>query len=299
METIKSLQNIALFVKVAETGSFSQAAKIQGVSKSQVSKALKSLEEELGTILLNRSTRQVHLTPRGQKYYERCRAALQVIHEGKQEIMAEAKEPRGLLRVTMAGVFSEKFVAPCLLQLARKYPRLEIEAHFDSQIVNILESKYDVAIRIGNLPDSSLYSKRLAQREEVFVASVSYLKSRPIENINDLASANCLSSESTWTLYSGHRAFKVDMRGNFRSNNPRVTVEAVKQGLGVAKLPLAYVAEDIKKGKLQRVLPEYAEPSKDIWFITPHKLKFNHNAELLYRELVGYLKSRREQGSVF
>lgn len=298
METIKELQNIAIFVKVAETGSFSRAGVQLGISKSQVSKALKALEEELGVSLFNRNTRQVHLTQKGEQYFEHCRQAVAALEFGKTEILSSAKEPRGLLRVTMAGVFSEKFVAPCLMRLAKKYPHIEIEAHFDSKIVNILESKYDVAIRIGNLPDSDLRSKKLASREEVVVASPLYLRSKKIAQLEDLKNSNCLGSDSVWSFIKNGKTIKIDVRGNFKSNNPRVVAEAVKAGLGIAKLPTAYVAEEVKKGKLVSLLQDYVEPAKDIWFITPHKIKYNFNAELFYNELMEYLKNKKSH-SVF
>lgn len=298
METIKELQNIAIFVKVAELGSFSKAAAQLGVSKSQVSKALKALEEELGVSLFNRNTRQVYLTDKGQQYLEFCRQAVDALESGKNEILSSVQEPRGHLRVTMAGVFSEMYVAPCLMKLVKKYPDLEIEAHFDSKVINILEGKYDVAIRIGNLPDSNLRSKKIASREEVIVASSQYLKTQKVENLSDLKYANCLGAEASWTFVKTGKTLKIDVHGNFKSNNPRVIAEAVKAGLGVAKLPVAYVAEEIKKGRLKPLLEPFKEPAKDIWFITPHKMRYNYNTELFYNELIEFINDHKNS-SVF
>lgn len=298
METIKQMQNSLIFVKLAESGSFSGAGKALGISKSQVSKALKALEEDLGVTLLNRNTRQIHLTERGRQYLSHCQQAVNLLESGKTELLATAREPRGNLRVTMAGVFSEKFIAPCLIQMAKKYPHLNVQAHFDSRVVNILENNFDVAIRIGNLPDSSLRSKKIGTREEVILSSPQYLKNVSIETPSDLKKANCIGVEAEWTLRRSGKNIKLDVKGNFRSNNPRVMVEALLKGLGVAKLPIAYVEQELKKGKLVSILEEYREPAKDIWFITPHKIKHNHNVELFYEELMQFLE-KNGQGEIF
>lgn len=296
METIKQMQNSLIFVKLAENGSFSGAAKVLGISKSQVSKALKALEEDLGVTLLNRNTRQIHLTERGRQYLVHCQQAVSSLESGKTELLATAREPRGNLRVTMAGVFSEKFIAPCLIQIAKKYPHLNVQAHFDSRVVNILENNFDVAIRIGNLPDSSLRSKKIGKREEAILVSPQYLKNVSIESPADLKNVNCIGVDSEWAFRRSGKAIKVDVKGNFRSNNPRVMVEALMKGLGVAKLSIAYVEQELKKNKLVSILEDFREPAKDIWFITPHKIKHNHNVELFFEELMMFLeKTGREE----
>lgn len=290
METIKSIQNILIFEQVARTLSFSESAKVLGISKSQVSKSITALEEELGLSLFFRSTRKIHLTPKGHEFLDQCQSSLRQLENAKNQMISNSKEPRGSLRVTLAGVFSENFVAPCLISMAKKYPHLTIEANFNSSVVNLIQEKFDVAIRIGQLKDSSLKTQKLGSREEYFVASPKYLKEVPLSKPEDLHQANCLGEDTTWTFKRNAKSFSLELTGNFKCNNPRVIHKAVLDGLGVAKLPAAYVHEDLKKGRLISVLEPFRESSKDIWFITPSKIRLNPNAEFFYQELKTYIK---------
>lgn len=295
METIRSIQNILIFEQVARTLSFSASAKALGISKSQVSKSIKALEEELGLSLFYRSTRKIHLSPKGQDFLLQCQTSLRQLEYAKNQIISNSKEPRGSLRVTLAGVFSENFVAPCLIAMAKKYPELKVEANFNSTVVNLIQDQFDVAIRIGVLQDSNLKTQKLGTREEYYVTSPKYLKEFEISRPEDLQQANCLGSEHSWSFQKNNKKWTLEISGNFKCNNPRVIRKAVLEGLGVARLPAAYVQEDIKKGRLVTVLDPFREPAKDIWFITPSKIRYNPNAEYFYQELKKFIRKNPAQ----
>lgn len=278
METIKWVQGIVAFVKVAETSSFSRAADTLGVSKSHISKAISQLEEDLKTSLFSRSTRKIQLTSRGEQFLKECRQSLEALEAAKKDVISNAETPRGLLRVTLAGIFGENYIAPVVMELVKKYPELKIELDFNSRIVDIIDEKFDVAIRFGHLQDSSLIAQKIASRREFVCASRSYLSTHPIHVPKDLTKANCLGGR-VWSFKKNGKSILVSVNGNLKTNNPRVLLKAALSGLGVIRLPGSYVFADINKGKLIPILEDYNLGSMDIWAVTPSRNEQNINVK--------------------
>lgn len=290
METIKSLQGVIAFVKVAESGSFSKAAQDLGVSKSYVSKTLSRLESELGISLLLRSTRKIQLTSWGERYLDTCRQAMANLDAAKQEILDLSDTPRGSLRVTLAGIFGEDYIAPVLIEMAKKYPGLKVELDFSPRVVDLIAEKFDVAIRIGELKDSNLMAQKIASRLEYIVCTKSYLShAPPIEEPSDLPMHNCIGERLTWSFKKRGKPLQVAVSGNLKSNNPRVIKNAALAGVGIARLPGSYVFEEIKKGRLVSLLESYGEGKKDIWAVTPAKRTQNINVKIFIQELKKHL----------
>lgn len=290
METITSLKGIVAFVKTAELGSFSGAAKELEVSKSHISKQITQLEKELGIALFVRSTRKVKLTNLGNKYLESCKQALNQLKEAQREILDFADTPHGNLRVTLAGIFGENFIAPVLIEMARKYPALKVELDFSSRVVDLIEERFDVAIRIGELQSSTLIAQKIASRLEYVVCSKNYLKSAPpLLEPEDLVNHNCIGERTHWFFKKRGKSFAILVKGNFKSNNPRVIQKAALAGLGVAKLPGAYTFEEIKKGTLVPVLENFKEGKQDIWIVTPPRNNKNVNVRLFIHEVKKFL----------
>lgn len=290
METIKWVQGLLAFVKVSEVKSFSKAAKALGVSKSHISKTIKSLEEEVGQSLFSRSTRKVQLTSAGETFFDQCKETLEKLEDTKLDLMAPKDHPKGLLRVTMAGVFGENFIAPVLIQMAKKYPDLKIEMNFDSKVVDLIEEKFDVGIRVGHLQDSSLFATKIASRREFICASPDYIKKmgKP-KNPEDLKNHNCLGETKSWSFKEHKKIKKVALKGNLTSNNPRVLLMAALSHVGIIKLPGSYVFEEIKNKKLVSLLEDYTEEHRDIWAITPIKSKLNINIAVFIEEVKKFL----------
>lgn len=290
METIKSLQGIIAFVKVAELGSFSEAALELAVSKSHVSKVVSSLEQELGAALFLRSTRKVQLTNLGEKYLATCRQSLLSLQAAKREILDLSETPRGSLRISVAGIFGEEFVAPVLIEIAKKYPHLKVEVDFSARVVDLIEEKFDAAVRIGELKDSTLLAQRIASRFEYTVCSKSYLNhAPPLKEISDLQHHNCIGERLYWTFRKRGKALQVAVHGNLKSNNPRVILKAALAGLGVARLPGSYVVEELKRGRLVSVLEQFGEGKKDIWVVTPAGRAKALNVKIFIQELKKHL----------
>ena len=292
METVKWIQEISTFIKVAEVGSFSRSAEILGVSKSHISKTIKQLELDLGVALLLRSTRKVQLTSIGKQLFDSCSESIKNLEIIKESILSESDQPRGVLRVTLAGVFGEKFIAPVLINMAKKYPKLKIEMDFDNRIVDLIEEKFDIGIRFGVLPDSSLMAEKISTRREYVCCSPEYLESHPkITRPEDLAKHNCFGGSKKWTFKKSGKKVHVSVEGNFKTNNPRVIHRAGLDGLGIIRLPDSYVIDDIREGKLISLLEDYKDDRMDIWVVSPFKRDKNINVKIFIMELKKALKS--------
>lgn len=299
METIKWLEYIEVFSQVCQFSSFSEAARSLDISKSQVSKMVSALEKELGVALLYRSTRNVKTTARGDEYLIHCREVLNQLNSSRQKLKSFSHHPSGVLRVTMAGIFGEEFVAPILINMARKFPELKIEVHFDSRIMDLITERFDVAIRVGNLPSSSLIGQKVASRREFVCATPDYLKNQGIPLLPlDLKNHNCLSNTSHWQFKIKDRHTAIDINGNFRSNNPRVILNAALSDLGILRLPGSYIYEYLQKGQLVEVLEKYNPGKVDIWAVTPMKQELNVNVKTFLIELKKHL-SEDFPGQVF
>ncbi|QDK42285.1 LysR family transcriptional regulator [Bacteriovorax stolpii] len=290
METIKWIQCILTFVRVSELGSFSKAASSLGISKSHVSKTIKALEDEVGIALFFRSTRKVQLTSTGEEFLKNCQSSLQNLEAARAELVAPSDKPRGLLRVTLAGVFGENYIAPVLIAMAKKYPELTIELNFDTRIVDLIAERYDVGIRIGELSNSSLFAQKIASRREYVCASPEYLKKhKKPHTLEALKDYNCLGGQNQWAFKQNGKSKSVTVSGNLKTNNPRVVLQAALDGLGIVRLPGSYVFSHIKDGTLIGLLEDYSEGKKDIWAVTPARNKQNLNVSTFINELKVFL----------
>lgn len=285
METIRWVQGVIAFVKVAETGSFSKAADALNVSKSHISKTIRSLEEDLGIALFSRSTRQIQLTTLGSQFLDNCRQSLENLEGAKKDILNLSETPRGLLRVTAAGIFGENYIAPVVFEMAKKYRDLRVELDFSSRIVDLIDEKFDVAIRFGHLQDSSLKAQKIASRREYVCASRNYLSTHDsVTTPHDLANHNCLGI-SVWNFKDKGKSLAVHVEGNLKTNNPRVLLKAALSDLGIIRLPGSYVHAEIKKGRLVSLLEDYSEGQKDIWAVTPTRYEQNINVKVFIMEV--------------
>jgi len=265
MDQITALR---VFIAIAEEGSFSGAAQALSMSKSAVSKYVSSLEDRLGAKLLNRTTRQVSLTDEGRIYLTRTVRVLDQLEEAAAEVGAMKSEPIGTLRVSSALSFGLRQVAPALPDLLSRYPRLTVDIDFSDRFVDLVDEGVDVAIRIGELPDSTLIARRLATAALILVASPGYLetKGQP-ERPADLAEHTCLlyrgrSGPRYWKLGAGAdggETIRVD--GPLVANNGDALKAAALAGLGIARLPSFLLDDALAAGTLQEVLPEYRPQS--------------------------------------
>jgi DNA-binding transcriptional LysR family regulator len=238
METITNFKALVAFEKVGKNGSFSKAAEELGVSKAHVSKLVQQLEDQLNQRLINRSTRVVKLTSNGQRLFKACSSSFYNILKAQDEIQQAEGIPHGNLRISLAGAFGEEYITPFVTTFMKKYPRVNVELVFEERVVDLLQDSYDLAIRIGQLKDSSLIAKRIATRREYICATKEYLNLNGTpKSIDDLKDHNCLGPKKPWRLYDHEKIRNVSVKSNFHSNNGRAILRATLENLGLCYLP--------------------------------------------------------------
>lgn len=265
------LRSLAIFVQVVRSGSFAAAARALGMQRSGVSRKVAELEEHLGARLLQRTTRTLHLTDEGRLFYDHCLRALAELQAAEDALAGMHGVPRGLLRVTAPLSFG--FLGPLVGEFLANHPEVQVELLCTDRIVDLVEEGFEVAIRAGRLPDSSLIARRLGQLPRFVVASPRYLEGRkPPRRPEDLTRHVCLSfgsPSSTWTLVSPEREASVKIEGRLAVNDYEVLRETTIAGAGIALLPDLDCIEAIREGKLVRLLPKWKSEETPLHILYP------------------------------
>ena len=253
-----AISDLDIFSRVARTGNMSAAGREMGLSPAVISKRISLLEERLGARLFQRTTRQLTLTETGEGYFQRVVDILSLCEEAEDFVSRRNTKPRGLLKVTAPTSFSRLHIAPYLPQFLAKFPEIELEFQLTDNFVDIIRDGFDLAIRIGELQDSSLVQRKLAADNRVVCASSKYVEQSGLpKSLADLDFHNCLSAgaQDYWRLQGpdGHHQLKV--KGNIRSNSFEFIREALLAGLGLRST--WDIGPELKNGDLKVVLPEY------------------------------------------
>ena len=273
MDRLASMQ---LFVRVAETGSFSKASADLNIAQPTVTKHVAALEQRLGARLLNRNTRGVSLTEIGALYYERCKAIQREMDEADNLAALLQKKVRGKLRVGTSVAFGRRVMTPLLLRFMAAQPEIDIDLSVEDRYVNLIEQGIDVAIRLGRLADSSLGARYLGLNPWVMVASDRYLsRAGEPQRLEDLAHHNCLiystvQGDDLWHFTdprAGPRLVRVS--GRLRSNNLSALLEACREHMGLAILPWYVARESVASGAVRPVMTEFALPAQEIHAVYP------------------------------
>ncbi len=276
---MKSLTDIAVFVQVVESGSFTAAAERLDISKSVVSKYVTRLEDYLGARLLNRTTRRLSLTEVGRVFYDRSRKGLADIEDAQLEVSRLQAEPRGTLRINVPMSFGILHVAPALPEFQRQYPDLTVDMNLDDRKVDVIEEGFDVSVRISELPDSSLVARRIAPCRHAVVASPSYLEQhgtpRSPEDLHDhnIITYRYHQSANIWHFQSKDtKSISVDVSGSLIMNNSLAIRESIREGIGITRTPTFVVGKDVQEGKLVKVLTGYETLEVQIFLVYPQRL---------------------------
>ncbi len=259
---------VELFLQIVESGSLSAAAERLNLTRSAVGKGLARLEARLGTCLLQRSTRRQRLTEDGQAYYEHCLRALAELEAAESVLESGRQQPRGRLRASLPLAFGHHYAAPALWGLMERYPDLEIDICFSDRMIDLAQEGFDIAVRIGPLPDTDrLSARRLGEQVMGLAASPAYLQRRGrIERIEALAAHRGIAYRSN----SVHRSRLVTP---LVLDDLQAVADATIAGVGLAWLPSWLIAHYALRGQLEAVLPDYREqpaPIHVIWPTAPH-----------------------------
>ena len=272
------MSSMAVFRRVVEAENFSAVARETNMSQSTVSKHIASLEERLGTKLLNRSTRSLKLTEAGKEYYHHCIRILNDFQEAEASVGKGKIKPTGTLRISTSAAFGRTCILPYLNEFFDTYPDINIDLLFDDDYIDLVKKGIDLAIRIGPLEDSSLIARKIGSSPRVVVASPEYLvkHGRP-KKPADLIKHNCLffSLQKTPDLWYFNSTQKGDesvrVSGRFKASSPDAICDATLEGLGISVICEWYARKHIKSGHLKVILADYKPTAYDINAVYPER----------------------------
>lgn len=281
------------FVAVAETGQFTAAAERLGVSSSHVSRQVARLEERLQTRLLYRNTRKVTLSEAGQTFLQHCRRLQDAREEALRAVSDLSAEPKGLLRMTCAVAYGERFVVPLVNEFMAQFPQLRVEIELSNRQLDLLHEGFDLAIRLGRLSDSRLVATRLAPRVMYLCATPDYLgRHGAPQSVAELAQHNCLvGSSDQWSFLEDGRETQHRVQGNWRCNSGQAVLDAALRGFGLCQLPDYYVLEHLRSGRLVSLLEAHQPPNTGVWALYPQQRHLSPKV----RQLVDHLKEGLQQ----
>ena len=291
------LQQLRVFIKVVESGGFTNAAEKLGLSRALVSKAVIELEKGLGVRLLERTTRQVRANEAGLAYAEKAGRILAELDEADLAVRALNRQPRGTLRLNAPLSFGVLHLKPVISDYLDSYPEVSLSMDLTDRFVDLIEEGYDLAIRIGALPDSSLVARRIAPARMALCAAPAYLARRGEPKTPDeLSRHDCLiygtSLSSEWQLVGPGGETRLRVSGRVSSTNGDLLACAAGDGLGIALLPTFIVGPDLQTGKLQRILPGWTMPERAIYAVYPPSRHLAAKVRLFIDTMVAHFGTR-------
>ena len=268
------IEDFQAFVAIVEKGSLTAAAKQLGRSLQSVSRCLAALEREVGVELVRRTTRRSTPTDAGLAFHRRLSAALGEIEAAKLETSNRRAEATGLLRMACSTAFASVYIVPILPAFLKDHPKVEVELDLSERYVDLVSESYDLAIRIGDLPDSTLTARRLANSRRVVLAAPSYFSAhgRP-RRPEELAHHQCIvrtavRDSNVWRFRIDGRTKAVKVAGRFRTDGAVAANEAAVQGLGIARAPLWEVRPLLDRGAVELALTRFEPmpiPIQAVW----------------------------------
>ncbi|SFK83715.1 LysR family transcriptional regulator [Lysobacter sp. cf310] len=271
--------DLALFLRVLDLGSISAAARSLDLSVAVASQRLKRLERDLGVRLLHRTTRQLHATPEGAALAEQGRALVEDLEALTGGLRQAATDVAGTLRLTASASFGRQYLSPLLPEFLALHPRVKVSVNLNDQLLDLVSSGFDLAIRIGALEDSSLVARKLAPNRRVICASPDYVRRHGMPNSpEELARHECLmlvgsqGRQDLWRLHDrAGREVAVRVSGRFESNLGELLRDAAVAGLGIAVHSTWHVNEDLRAKRLVPVMPDYGVAESGIYAVMPQR----------------------------
>lgn len=299
------LRTLAIFVKVAEKKSFVHAASELGITQSGVSNAIKRLEDQVGTLLLARTTRRVSLTEDGAAFFERCRQALAAIDEAEHVLKRAQLKPAGTLRIDMPLAFGRIKLVPLLRAFQENYPEVRLRITFTDRYIDLIEEGIDVAVRFGALQDSSLIARRLTTAQFNAAASPAYVKKfgRP-KTPDDLQKHNCLAfawrdtrQTRDWSFTVGGKEVRITPTGTMSFTEGAALCQAALDGCGIAQLHDYYLDAAFARGTLVPILENFKPKALPISLIYPHTRHLTPNVRAFVDFMVEQFKPERRSAA--
>lgn len=300
MEWLRAAQ---LFVSVVQLGSLSAAARRAGVSPATVSRIIRTLEDDVGGRLLNRTSRNLNLTQAGELYFGKVEQILQQIQEANETVAHLQSAPRGNLRVHSRMLVGAKFVVPALPGFLRQYPEITVDLLLSNHTVDLVSQNVDVDIRIGKLEDSALITRKLASAERVVCATPAYLENAPpLRTPEDLRHHNCLTyrlnlGRAVWRFLDASGTLtEVPVSGSLQSDNGQALLMALLAGVGIAIMPNWAVREELASGALVPLFTEHrashAEFDNGVYAVFQQSRQVPSKVRVFIDYMAAYFKER-------
>ena len=263
-----------LFLRVVEAGSFSKAARLTGIAQSTASKQIAALEKRIGAQLVRRTSRGLALTAAGQHYYDDALRLIDEFEALEDAVSDRDRSPTGLVRLTCPPGFATSYLLPRLEPLVAQHPGLSLEFVVSQHLVNLVEERINVAIRVGDLEDSELRSRQLGTTTAIVVASAEYLRTHGVpKTLAELEGCPCIASvhqnkPRRWHFWRGATRTTIEPKGPVRSNDVELTRTAVKAGLGIAYAASWLFRDELAAGTVRQILTDYEclqAPISAVW----------------------------------
>jgi DNA-binding transcriptional LysR family regulator len=292
------LNEIAVFVSVAQFGSFTRAARALAMPVSTVSRRVADLERQLGVTLLQRTTRKLTLTTQGRDYFDQCSEPLEHLHDAERVLTRSQRQPEGILRVSVPVILGDSAFLGFLSDFLRNYPGIRLDLFITNQFLDLVAENIDVALRFGALKSSSVIVRKLGTSVRYVVAAPAYLegRARPREPA-ELGGHACVllnapNNEAEWALANGRHRARVRVVGAIASRDFRSASFFVDRGHGIGLLPSTYCDSQIENGTLVRLLPKWSSPPVSVHAVYPTR-------RFLPEKLLAFLQALRAWRSPF
>ncbi|HDZ2453954.1 TPA: LysR family transcriptional regulator [Klebsiella pneumoniae] len=268
---------MSYFVEVVKAKSFRGAAEALGMPNSTLSRKIGELEKTIGLRLLHRTTRKIELTEAGQIYYDRCRRIVDEARLAHEQLGTMLANPEGLLRISLPADLAIVVLSPIICQFSERYPGISFDFDLTPRNVDLVSEPFDLAIRMGVLPDSGLIARKLGSLPRYLYASPHYLATKGVpDSPEELTEHECLvmrpEKTTTWHLHNDEERVSIKASGRFQMNSIGMMRRLAAMGMGVAILPELIVEEDIKSNALIRVLAPFEADAVTIYALTETRL---------------------------
>ncbi len=274
---VSNLAQLSIFAAVVETGSFSGAARRVGLTAPSISRQVRNLEEQLGVRLVARTTRRILVTDVGERFYQRCRHALDEIEGAETEIAEHGGEPQGRIKMAVPTVVATRLLSPLIQQFLATYPKISVELVLTSERPDLVKEGIDLAISAGGELAARLIVVKLAPNRRVFVASPDYLaKHGEPSTPEELQHHECLvgrtpPQHNVWPVLIGGKLEEVRVNGRFSADNGELLLDAAVHGFGIAMLPAFVACHALKDGRVKSILTDCVADDSWVHAVVPHR----------------------------
>lgn len=304
--------DLTLFVNVADAGSFNKAAQLAELSTPALSKRISNLEQALGVQLIHRTTRRLSLTEAGERLYVHAKSIEGQVNDAIASISAFSNGISGNIKISVPTISGELLLAEAIADFCQIYPNITVDMRLENDFVNLVEEGLDLAVRTGKLEDSSLIAKPLIQSNWVVCCSPSYLKKHgEIPNIEALKSHNCLAytyqaqGSFDWRFTKNQREKvnaatqknieeSVRIKGSLATNNAQALRKAALSSFGIVYVPRCCVYEDLQKGSLVTILPDYQPRQLGVYAIYPYTKHLPEKVKRLIEHIKNAYQDKKE-----